>query len=92
MTRGLWFGGMTLFAIAGWLLYFRERERSRDYATDLVSVVYTYGVPRGDLRRSLQWDEIVHRVDHRDDLVGRGDRDEQDQDHDDRTFLGVGDR
>ena len=57
------FAGVTLWAIAGWLLYFRERQRSRDYATDLVSIVYTYDVPREDLRRSLNWEEIVARVD-----------------------------
>ena len=63
MMGELVFAGVTLWGIAGWLLYFRERQRSRDYATDLVSIVYTYDVPREHLRRAIEWDEIVARVD-----------------------------
>jgi hypothetical protein len=54
--------GIALFTISGWLLYFRERNRSRDYATDLAQLVHDHDLGRDDLRRSLQWDEIEERV------------------------------
>lgn len=50
------------FAIAGWLLYFNERDRSRDYATDLSQLIYDYDLDRDDLRRSLNHAEIEDRV------------------------------
>ena len=55
--------GLSLFAIFGWLLYFHERTRSRDYATDLSQVIHDYDLGREHLRRSLEWDEIAERVD-----------------------------
>jgi hypothetical protein len=51
-----------LFVIGGWVLYFRERERSRDYATDLAQLIHDHDLSRDDLRRSLNWDEIEERV------------------------------
>lgn len=51
-----------LFVIGGWLLYFRERKRSRDYATDLAQVIHDHDLDRNDLRRSLNWNEIRERV------------------------------
>lgn len=53
---------VTLWGIGGWLLYLRERGRSRDYATDLSQVIHDYDLGRKDLRRSLGWDEIEDRV------------------------------
>lgn len=50
------------FSLGGWLLYFRERGRSRDYATDLLSVVHDYDLGREDLRRSLGWSEVEEQV------------------------------
>jgi len=46
------------FSLGGWLLYFRERERSRDYVTDLLQVVYDHDLGRDDLRRSTNWSEV----------------------------------
>jgi len=51
-----------LFAVAGWLLYFRENKKSRDYATDLSQVIHDYPESTDSLRRSLEWDEINNRV------------------------------
>jgi len=51
-----------VWAIAGWLLYFSERERSRDYATDLSQLIYDYDLGRDDLRRSLDHEEIEERL------------------------------
>jgi len=48
--------------VAGWLLYFRERGRSRDYVTDLMDVVHEYDLGRDDLRRSLKWSEVEEQV------------------------------
>jgi hypothetical protein len=48
--------------LLGWFLYFHERERSRDYASDLAQLIYDYDLGREDLRRSLEWDEIADRV------------------------------
>ncbi|WP_435067717.1 hypothetical protein [Haloplanus sp. C73] len=55
----LFFGTL---ALGGWILYFRERERSRDYATDLSQLIHDHDLGRDDLRRSLAWDEIEERV------------------------------
>jgi len=52
-----------IVGIAGWVLYFRERERSRDYATDLAQVIHDYPECMDSLRRSLNWEEIATRVD-----------------------------
>jgi hypothetical protein len=50
------------FGLGGWLLYFRERDRSRDYATDLLQLIHDYDLGRDDLRRSLEHNEIKERV------------------------------
>jgi len=50
------------FALGGWVLYFRERERSRDYVTDLLAVVYDHDLARDDLRRSTNWSEVENKV------------------------------
>lgn len=57
--------GVALFAFGGWVLYFRERGRSRDYATDLSAVIVQHDLNRDDLRRSLKWDEIAEFVERR---------------------------
>ena len=54
---------MVLGGVVGWLKYFVECERSRDYATDLLQVVHDYDLTAADLRRSLERDEIARRVD-----------------------------
>lgn len=56
-----------LFAIVGWLLYFNEPDRSRDYVTDLMQLVYDSDLDRDDLRRSLDHDEIEDRLERRSD-------------------------
>lgn len=48
--------------IVGWLQYFAERERSRDYATDLSQLIHDHDLGREDLHRSLEWGEIADRV------------------------------
>lgn len=63
MIAELGVAGVTLWGIGGWLLYFYERQRSRDYVTDLVQVVYDHNLGRDDLRRSLEWNEVYNRVD-----------------------------
>lgn len=55
--------GSLLFGTSGWLLYFREKEKSRDYVTDLSQLIYDYNLGRDDLRRSLRWSEVEDRVD-----------------------------
>jgi len=52
-----------VFGVVGWLKYFAECERSRDYGTDLLQVVHDYDLDAADLRRSLEHDEIARRVD-----------------------------
>lgn len=49
-------------ALGGWLLYFGERARSRDYVTDLLQVVHDHDLGRDDLRRSLDWREVEAQV------------------------------
>ena len=56
---------MWLVAAAGWYLYVKEREKSRDYATDLAQVIHDHDLDSDDLRRSLNHDEITRRVDDR---------------------------
>ena len=72
MSLETWFlfGGW-VFAILGWLLYFNDRTRSRDYATDLVQVVCDYDLGREDLRRSLDWDEIDRRMELKEGATDR---------------------
>jgi hypothetical protein len=62
MTEGLLFGLTTAWGIIGWLFYFRERDRSRDYATDLSQILYDYPEAETSLRRATNWKEINDRV------------------------------
>lgn len=50
------------FAFGGWLFYYRERRRSRDYVTDLFTIMYRYDLGRGDLRRATGWSEVDKRL------------------------------
>lgn len=52
-----------LISIGGWYLYFNERDRSRDYVTDLLDVVYSEELDRDDLRRSLKHREVQKQLD-----------------------------
>lgn len=54
--------GTFAVSVGGWVLYLRERSRSRDYVTDLLQVVYDHDLGREDLRRSLDWDEVEEWV------------------------------
>lgn len=54
--------GIVVWGIGGWLLYFRERDRSRDYVTDLTQLIHDHDLDRDDLRRSLKWDEVAQTV------------------------------
>jgi hypothetical protein len=51
------------WGLLGWGLWFRERSRSRDYATDLSQLIHDHDLGRDDLRRSLGHDEIEQRFD-----------------------------
>lgn len=62
MSSDLLFGLTTVRGVIGWLLYFRERGRSRDYATDLAQILYDYPETKNSLRRATNWDEINDRV------------------------------
>jgi len=53
---------LTVFGVAGWLLYFRADQYRRDVLTDLLSVVYEYDLGRDDLRRSLGYSEVDDRL------------------------------
>lgn len=55
-------GLVAVWALGGWLLYFRERDRSRDYVADLLQVVYDHDLGRDDLRRSLNHGEVEQQV------------------------------
>lgn len=57
--------GFVLYAIVGWVLYFNERERSRDYVSDLMQLVYDHDLGRDDLRRSLGHDEVDDHLERR---------------------------
>jgi hypothetical protein len=50
------------WGLVGWALWFRERARSRDYATDLSQLIHDHDLGRDDLRRSLGHDEIEDRL------------------------------
>jgi len=43
-------------------LYSRERDRSRDYATELSNLIHKYDLDSRDLRRSLRHKEIRNQV------------------------------
>jgi hypothetical protein len=64
MTEWLLIAILSIIGICGWLLYYREYERSRDYATDLAQVIHDYPESTDSLRRSLKWDEISDRVEN----------------------------
>lgn len=55
--------GWVAFALGGWVLYFRELQRSRDYLADLMQTVHDYDLDRDDLRRSLNWSEVEDYLD-----------------------------
>ena len=55
--------GLAAAMLGGWLLYFHERSRSRDYATDLAQCIHDYDLGRDDLRRALGHDEIERYLD-----------------------------
>lgn len=69
LEESIAYGAALTFSFGGWILYFRERGRSRDYATDLSQLIHDHDLGRDDLRRSLEWSEIEQRVD-----VEEGDR------------------
>jgi len=54
--------GISVFGFFGWCMYLRERNRSRDYATDISQVIHDFSESKDSLRRSLKWDEIQKRV------------------------------
>lgn len=56
-----------LFGLTGWLMWFRERGRSRDYATELSQLIHDYDLGVNDLRRSLKHREIRKRVGEQED-------------------------
>lgn len=58
--------GVTVWSVGGWLLYFRERGRSRDYVADLAQLIHDHELGRDDLRRSLGWDEVEARLEDED--------------------------
>jgi hypothetical protein len=62
---GAAFGVAMGFAVLGWFAYLIERQRSRDYATDLAQLVHDYDLNRDDLRRSLGHDEIEDQLDRK---------------------------
>lgn len=49
-------------AFGGWVAYYRERKRSRDYVADLLSVVYRFDLGPADLRRATGWSEVDDRL------------------------------
>jgi len=51
----------TLFiflGILGWTLYFEERNKRSDYATDLTNLIRQHDLDSRDLRRSLRHKEV----------------------------------
>lgn len=54
---------VTGWGVVGWVLWFYERARSRDYATDLSQLIHDYDLGHDDLRRSLSHQEIEDRID-----------------------------
>ena len=58
----MWSVLIGLFAVSGWVLYFRERSRSRDYVTDLMQLVHDHDVGLDELRRSRDWKEVKRSV------------------------------
>jgi hypothetical protein len=62
MSEQILFFGIFAWGVLGWVMYFREHGRSRDYATDLAQVIYDHDLGREDLRRSLGYDEIEDRL------------------------------
>jgi hypothetical protein len=56
---------VTGWGVVGWALWFYERARSRDYATDLSQLIHDYELGRDDLRRSLSHDEIERSLERK---------------------------
>lgn len=54
MLEDIFWWGVTAFYVAGWLLYFYEKQKYRDALTDLVCIVRKSNndVDRDDLRRT----------------------------------------
>jgi hypothetical protein len=55
------FLGWVLFGFV-YLLYGRERDKSRDYATDLAQLIHDHDLDSRDLRRSLRWKAIREEI------------------------------
>ncbi len=53
---------VAVVVVSGWVMYWRERHRSRDYVTDLMGIVYKHDLGREDLRRALGHDEVEERL------------------------------
>lgn len=51
-----------LFAIIGWVQYFRVDQYRRDVLTDLMGIVYEHDLGEDDLRRSLGYSEVDERL------------------------------
>lgn len=49
-------------------LYSKENEKSRDYGTDLIGLIYEYDLDSRDLDRSLHHKEIRRKVEENYDL------------------------
>lgn len=57
--------GAGVFGLVGWLLYFRERGRSRDYVTDLLQLVHDHNLGRDDVDGIMTiLDEELSPLDH----------------------------
>jgi len=63
------FGAFLLFFI----LWSKERAKSRDYATDLSQLIYSKDLNSRDLRRSLRHKEIRKEVEKNYDVLERND-------------------
>jgi len=55
------------------ILWFKERERSRDYATDLSKIIHDKDLDSRDLRRSLRHKEIRKEVEKNYDVLEEDD-------------------
>lgn len=53
---------LIFLGIAGWILYSEERQKSRDYATDLSTLIHSHDLDSRDLRRSLRHKEIRREI------------------------------
>ena len=54
-----WWGvTATAFYLIGWVMYFRERGKYRDAATDLVCIMRKHDIGADELRRTEDHDDI----------------------------------